>query len=219
MLIFVQYLYGLTWAFSVAYARARLEACARTKREAVTHYVSRLNPRWPIPRVHLRTFSFSPEKPRGKRKYYSVDRDTCNIVTRLCRCSTDRNFSTCRYHVCEIVPCQRREGRKKREKSQVECVVRWTKATQRKLVDIYLGLEIIRFIESYLSVKVGIKGGLDNTPLSSLGFIVSKVFHRRTCGTRGRDFWRFKSIETVRRSLPSLAYRTRLINLLNRSIN
>lgn len=159
MLIFVQYLYGLTWAFSVAYARARLEACARTKREAVTHYVSRLNPRWPIPRVHLRTFSFSPEKPRGKRKYYSVDRDTCNIVTRLCRCSTDRNFSTCRYHVCEIVPCQRREGRKKREKSQVECVVRWTKATQRKLVDIYLGLEIIVSSNRIYRWKLALKGG------------------------------------------------------------
>ena len=88
MLIFVQYLYGLTWAFSVAYACARLEACAWSKREAVTHYVSRLNPM--AYRVHLRAFSFS--EPRGKRKYYSVDRDTCNIVTRLSLLDTGQEF-------------------------------------------------------------------------------------------------------------------------------
>lgn len=60
---------------------------------------------------------------------------------------------------CEIVPCQRREGRKKREKSQVECVVRWTKATQRKLVDIYLGLEIIVSSNRIYRWKLALKGG------------------------------------------------------------
>lgn len=114
-----------------------------------------------------------------------------------------------------------RGGREERKERNRKWNASFDEQKQRNVNwSIYIsGIGNYRFIESYLSVKVGIKGGLDNTPLSSLGFIVSKVFHRRTCETRGRDFWRFKSIETVRRSLPSLAYRTWLINLLNRSIN
>lgn len=62
MLIFVQYLYGLTWAFSVAYARARLKACVLGRKE---------RPR----RTDYAQLCCAPQL-RGKRKYCSVD--TCN---------------------------------------------------------------------------------------------------------------------------------------------
>lgn len=112
MLIFVQYLYGLTWAFSVAYACARLEACAWSKREAVTHYVSRLNPR-PIVSTSV-PFLFQSHGENENIIPLIVTRVTLSLD---CRSSTpDRNFSTCCYRPPCLQNCPvRKKKKKKRE--------------------------------------------------------------------------------------------------------